>query len=117
MIIYRIQDNDGSGPFKPGETMKWLRVFRDLRVFVPWPLEFRDITEEILDGFCVGCGCESKKVLKQWFSKAEYKTLVKMGYTAVEIVPDVIFGKSEIQCVFGTFEPLNKKVSKVFKLY
>ena len=113
-IIYRIQDDDGRGPWKPGFSEKWTRQEPDFSL-QPWFFTMGPIhLEANIDEF-VGCGCLKKDQLKRWISENEYKRLLGFGYKAVELKARVL-GEDKNQCVFASQEPLNKNVS-VFELY
>lgn len=112
--IYRIQDDEGRGPWKPGFSEKWTREEPDFSL-QPWFFTMGPIhLEANIDEF-VGCGCLKKDQLKRWISENEYKRLLGFGYKAVEIQARVL-GEDKNQCVFARCEPLNKNVS-VFQLY
>jgi hypothetical protein len=114
MIVFRVQDKDGRGPWKPGFSHIWVRVRRDhdnlKPFFMEFSIDFNSITGHI------GCGCLSVPQLKRWFSKREYKTLLSFGYRCVKIEAEKILASSDIQCVFSRRIPLNESV-EVMRLY
>jgi len=111
MIIYRVQHKNGRGPFKPGMTQRWAE--QEER---PGYVMF-NYNEYITDK-CkyTGCGCESIKQLKKWFTENEYNTLKKLGYNAVKMYVDIIHNSDEFQCIFGRKKPLKKNCA-IFDLY
>ena len=114
--VYRIQDNDGRGPWKPGFSHKWVIDRPDHDNLLPWYFEMGPVHEQIRPGFFWGTGCLNIHQLKRWFTKKEYKKLKRLGYMAVMFDVDRLVGKSNIQCVFERMEPLNQNI-RVFKLY
>lgn len=115
-IIYRVQDKDGRGPWKPGFSHKWVKTRPDHDNLHPWPFEFN--VNDILKNknFNMACGCKTIEQLKRWFTEQEYKILKQYGYFAVKLKADKVFAESDIQCVFGCKKPIKKNVKK-FKLY
>jgi len=115
--IYRIQDENGRGPFNPGQKETWSIMRPDLDNLKPWPLEFG--TAGIFyraSGMLCHTGCLTIAQLRRWFIPREYRTLVKRGYNAVELVDCEVLASSDIQCVFARKEPLNVG-AKAFDLY
>jgi hypothetical protein len=117
--IYRIQDKDGRGPWKPGFSRYWCEDKSDEvhAKLKPWPLEFGlGILDAVNNYEHVACGCTSPEQLRTWFSEIEYGRLLKYGYMAFQIVPWRILAQSDIQCVFTTRRPLRKE-SLLIDLY
>jgi hypothetical protein len=114
--IYRIQDKDGRGPWKPGFSHLWVESRLDHENLIPCFIEFRNVKNLSVYGMHLGCGCLTKEQLKRWFTKKEYAKLLGYGYQSVEMEVGRILGKSNIQCVFERSKPLNKDVFS-FDLY
>ena len=114
--VYRVQDENGRGPFKPGFSKHWVEERKDHKNLKPWMEEFPEAYEQISRGlrFC-GIGCLTVKQLQRWFTPAEYSTLLKFGYEAVAMEAMVI-AYSDTQCVFQRVKPLNEDV-EVLSLY
>lgn len=112
--IYRIQDDDGRGPWKPGFSGKWTRLEPDMSL-QPWFFTMGPVHQEANIDEVVGCGCLKKSQLKRWISEEEYRKLLKFGYKAVELKARVL-GEDKNQCVFARERPLNENVT-VFDLY
>jgi len=115
--IYRIQDKDGRGPWRPGFSFKWIEVRYDHKKLIPYFFEFRgtDFSLEAKESV-MATGCRTIAQLQRWFTSNEYATLLKYGYAAVKLKADRIIAESDIQCVFAQNEPLRKNVTK-FALY
>jgi hypothetical protein len=103
MKIYRIQDSDGRGPFKPGFSIKWSEDkskawYLKMR---GWVEEFGvDILRRQLIGSYVGSGCLTKGQLREWFTAKEYATLLSLGHEAVEVEVDRLLAQNQTQCVW-----------------
>lgn len=115
MHIYRIQDDKGRGPFKPGFTIKWNEGREDMANLEPfyceWP-GFDPVAEKEPDEH-VGCGCTSLEQLRRWFTETEYNRLRILGFKAVRLDVDRYLRSSEIQTVFARKRALRKGATVV----
>ncbi len=114
--IYRIQDKDGRGPFKPSFSHKWIQHRSDRENLLPWFVEFGPLHKKLCTFEVGGTGCMTIAQLRRWFTKKEYKKLKGYGYIAVKMDIDRILAFSEIQCFFARLKPLNQDVKKI-RLY
>jgi len=112
-IIYRIQDKDGRGPWKPGMSDRWVEYRDDHQLLHPWYIEFLDLKFE--KGYRYGCGCETRKQLQRWITGSEYERLLIFGYRAVMIECEIV-AISEIQCVFRKRDKFNVGATE-FNIY
>lgn len=115
-IIYRIQDENGRGPFKPGFSKNWIQEREDHFNLVPWIYEFGPVHEDVMSHEVSGCGCKTIDQLKRWFNEDEYKTLLGYGYKSVKMSVDRVLAESNIQVFFANSRPLQEGV-EVFELY
>lgn len=113
--VFRIQDADGRGPWKPGFSEKWVRQEPDTSL-LPWFFEIGPVHKKALFGEHVGCGCRTIEQLKLWFTEPEYRKLLRFGYKAVKMSIGRVLGESKIQCVFGCHQPL-KEIGEEIELY
>jgi len=118
IYIYRIQDSDGRGPWKPGFSKNWTedRPESEYEKLIPWPYEFGPVHKKAQPCEYLGCGCLTIDQLRQWFTPNEYRTLMKYGYRATKMPVCRILAKSNIQCVFTRVVPLQTDV-EFFDLY
>ena len=105
IIVYRVQDAEGRGPWRPGFSHKWVRDRADQANLIPWYKQFQRIIT-VREGEYVGCACRTQNQLRRWFTVDEYTTLLGYGYQAVKIDVQSIFDESEIQLVFRRKRPL-----------
>lgn len=106
-LIYRIQDKDGRGPYKPGMSAQWVDRDRDESDRPPFYFEFgMDVIKKAIYGQSIGCGFRTIKQLRTWFSDRERATLRSMGYNIVTLEADNILGESKNQLVFACNSPL-----------
>lgn len=112
--VYRVQDKDGRGPFKPGLSHLWTDTHKS--EWLPsWIEEFGvNIVRKAMDeGRHVGCGCRSVGELKRWFSKAERRRLKRLGYNLVSMKVDEVLAESDIQFMFSRSKPLSDGATSV----
>lgn len=99
ITIYRVQDREGRGPWRPGFSHLWVEARADHENLISWPVQF---------GFAIvhrarwhlGCGCRTPDQLRRWFTSSEYATLKDFGFRAVAMQADQIIAESDIQLVF-----------------
>lgn len=115
-IIYRVQDKDGRGPWKPGFSQTWVEVRADHDNLQPWYLQFGRVDRFAIAGMYIGCGCRSTEQLRRWFSQSEFEKLKQHGYRAVKLKVGRILAANDIQCVFERAKPLQKD-AEPFELY
>lgn len=116
-VIYRIQDADGRGPWKPGFSHHWVESRPDHDNLSPSYVEFPGLLEEVRKiGLPAGSGCIELKQLKRWFVESEYRTLLMFGYRCVQMQVKKILRSSDIQCFFIRQKPLNLDC-KIVELY
>ncbi len=116
MKVFRIQDSDGRGPWKPGFSLKWVEHREDHKNLQPWLFEIGPVHLKATRNEHVGCGCKTIEQLKRWITESEYKRLLGFGYKAVKMKIFRILGESKTQCLFARKIPLEENV-KVFSLY
>ena len=111
--VYRIQDKDGRGPWKPGFSRRWVEDRPDHDNLPPWYVEFGPVHHRVLYGEEMGSGCKTLEQLRRWFTPSEYKTLKMHGYRAVRLEVGRILAESGIQCVFGRAKPLREDAVEI----
>jgi hypothetical protein len=111
--IFRVQDLEGRGPFKPGVSSQWVEYRDDYENLIPYFVEFPEIKEFKRGRLALGCGCKTIDQLRRWFNQSEYTTLRILGYHAVIMNVDKILAESDIQCVFSRKRPLFDGVLQV----
>jgi hypothetical protein len=112
-IVYRVQDRDGRGPWKPGFSMVWVEDREDLQRLLPWYEEFGRVDHLGIYGMVMGSACRTLQQLRRWFTPKEYATLRRHGYRAVKLKVGRLLASSDVQCVFERAKPLNVDVEPV----
>lgn len=104
-LVYRVQDRDGRGPFKPGMTYRWRDA--DGHDFPPVQVEFGlGWRDEIPHGW--HCGCAFRDVAKAgaWFSAWECDRLAALGYHLVALGGCRVLRESSHQIIVVRPRPL-----------
>ena len=111
-VIYRVQDKDGRGPWKPGFSKRWVETREDHDNLPPWGEEFglSKVLNQLLCGEHAGSGCRTLDQLRRWFTASEYQTLLVYGYRAVRMEVNRVLAESDKQLVFGRAKPLSEDV-------
>lgn len=114
--VYRVQDKDGRGPWKPGFSSKWVedREESEYAALAPGLHQFPKLNHMTLDSRCYyGFGCESLEQSQRWIRKSEYETLLTHGYRACKLRVDRVLFRSDVQVVFERSNPLRESVKYV----
>jgi len=107
--VYRVQDFDGRGPFRPGFSHQWSDMTGPPQL-LPWMQEFGAdlIARRGLPGEFYGCAVRSLKGVDRWFTPSEQQRLAALGFSLVSIKPDRILAESTNQLVFACRQPLSR---------
>lgn len=109
-IIFRVQDADGRGPWKPGFSSQWMDRTRPewlAPIYDELNIHPHHLGRLVPRGMNAGCGCRTMEGLRRWFSRAELRRLSRHGYSVVRIVPDKILAETATQVLFGCFTSLS----------
>lgn len=86
--LFRIQDRDGRGPWRPGFSVQWIDPEKDDTLCPPMQVEFQNWQSSIrkaqsrgLSHF--GCCVSGVRGLHQWFTPAELNRLRGFGFRLV----------------------------------
>lgn len=106
-VLFRIQDAEGRGPYKPGISRLWADATHGLRAGAAISIEFGpDVYDRVPAGVHAGCAFATLDQLHAWFSEAEIARLRVMGYRIVTVKADGIVAQSARQTVFWSRRPL-----------
>jgi len=108
--IYRIQDKDGRGPWKPGFSHQWVEERPDHDNLPPWFVEFGRVDRLVIVGAWCGSGCDTIDQLRRWFTESEYRKLKTLGYRAVKMEVGRVLARSDRQLFFERVKPLNEEI-------
>lgn len=102
--LFRVQDAEGRGPFKPGFSRHWFEDRDDYPV--SWLEWFGDIRPHLRPGESAGCACRTLDHLALWFRASELRTLRDFGYRVVKIDADRIIAENLSEVIFARRRPL-----------
>ena len=115
MIVWRVQDKNGRGPYKPGLSSQWADGDSG-RICAPWWIELGlgmgDAHSALDNGMHSGCAFRSVEQARQWFSRGELRRLARLGYELVPIDADAIAYETPTQLVIQCERPLRQCVVK-----
>lgn len=116
MTVFRYQDNEGRGPFKPGMTERWLvdhgskpvGLINELGVWrVRLAMETFVRKHQEIHNF--GFGCESLDDIFRWFTPSERRTLDRLGYQLVAMLADDLVARNPNEVLFARRRPLSRR--------
>jgi len=111
--VYRVQDKDGRGPWKPGFSHRWVEDREDHNNLPPWFVEFGNVHLKCIYGMTIGSACVTLDQLRRWFTASEYATLQRYGYRAVMMDVSRVLGESPVQCFVERSKPFSEGVIEV----
>lgn len=112
IIVYRWQDENGRGPYKPGFSHVWTDPDHNIRnpsIMEEFGMKlWSRIPNEYKHR---GCAFQSLDQMNKWFSAEEQEKLRNHNYTLVTIDADRIIAMSKRQCVIACRKPFIEKVA------
>lgn len=106
--VFRIQDCEGRGPFRPGFSTMWLDDDVGDRVALPsWIEEFGDDAfDGVPDGAHGFSAVRSLDKLCEWFTASERSRLYTFGFSVVEVPNANVIHESQHQVLCWREQPL-----------
>lgn len=106
--VFRIQDREGRGPFRPGFSLQWLDDDIADRVRLPsWIEEFGENAFAHAPADAHGFSAvRTLDALRGWFTDAERPRLYAHGYKVVEVPDAYILHESPHQVLCYRHRPL-----------
>lgn len=108
-VVYRIQDWQGRGPWKPGFSVRWSdsKYPEEYSRLPTWMDEFGRVDKLVLPQEWSGTACSSVEQARLWFTPAEYSRLIYFKYKFVSMLVDRVLAMSDVQLYFARSKPLN----------
>jgi hypothetical protein len=104
--IYRWQDAEGRGPYRPGVSRYWADEDQQANN-PPMYIEFgADVVHRAPPGHAMGCGFRSIEQMQRWFSRDEQVRMRLLGYEFGSMEVDRVVAESDRQLVFSRRLPL-----------
>lgn len=82
MIVWRVQNKEGLGPYMSIDSILWRRRSHDTRRH-PEPPEDNIPLMEVRESW--KCGFKTKKQALEWFAKTELVRLERLGFTLQKV--------------------------------
>ena len=110
--LYRIQDAQGRGPWRPGFSTQWVDETRDFSLCPPMMHEFPNWRRAVDRGAARGLvhfGCCVRGVagLHRWFAPSEIAKLRGFGYRLVDASALTVLVESPAQIIGASRWPLS----------
>lgn len=110
MIVFRVQDSQGRGPFKPGVPAKWAdpEFAPGMKALPTFMEEFGfDVFDRLgRPGEHFGSAVRRARSISDWFSKSEQIKLHDLGYRLTGLRNARVLAESQNQIVFARSKPL-----------
>ena len=113
MVVVRVQDMVGRGPYRPGFSHRWADPLHEMRnpsFMVEFPFVEQMLQRRPPAESAYGCAFRTLEQARKWFSEDERSKLAGLGYRLVAMKVDDILDESERQLVFWRRLPLRKNV-------
>ena len=114
-LVYRVQDSEGRGPFRPGFSQRWSDLdFTPGMEQLPTIIEEfgRDIFQRLgRPGEHYGTAVRDVDGLKRWFSPTERERLEKLNFRIVFLRVNRVLAESKNQLLFARTRPLRTGVA------
>ena len=110
--LYRVQDNDGRGPWRPGYSHKWVSDDRNAPNLLPPIFEELPSFKQVVTlahtmGFHVGVAVRGWQKFAAWFLPDELERLRRDGFNVVQCDNCRVFAETDNQVLIGAKAPLS----------
>lgn len=113
LIVYRVQDIEGRGPYRPGFSHTWVADHGPAKP-PSWIDEFgMGLLKKARPHEALGCAFRTLEQARKWFLQEELDRLVLLGYRLVKMDVDRVLAESEHQLVIARSKPLALDVETV----
>ena len=107
--VYRVQDENGRGPYKPGLSHIWTDAHHNDRnpsLFEEFKVSPEDMATLWQANENGGCAFADLRQLNSWFGLHERFRLEELGYSIVTMLVDRVLFQSDRQLIFARKRPL-----------
>ena len=109
-LLYRIQDREGRGPWRPGFSAEWLELDSDRPLPVPITSELANFHSLVKQAhqrrMHIGCAVRGLDGLAKWFLPSELAKLRELGFRLVRCSTCEILAETPNQVLFASKAPL-----------
>lgn len=112
--VYRVQDAEGRGPFRPGLSKLWIDDTTEAPSLPTWMDEFGwDVCDRLgKPGEHFGSAVTTIDRISLWFTPIEQGRLARLGFQVVSFSDARVIAESENQVVFARLRPLREGASR-----
>ena len=103
--VYRVQDAEGRGPYRPGMSGRWCDPGHEARNPAVWDETGPAAVETLPRGRHAGCGFLTLGALAAWFTGPELSALERLGYGVVRLPGATIHARGGLQVMFWRDRP------------
>lgn len=106
-IVYRVQDAEGRGPWRPGLSGQWMDFDAPVGRLSETIMDLLSVAQirALPPPYHYGCACRSYQDLLAWFQPAEMPRLHALGFYPVKLAVDHIVVESPTQLVVARLRP------------
>ena len=107
--VFRVQDDNGRGPYKSGLSHVWVDAHHEQRnpsIFDDFKISPDELGSCWYPNENGGCAFRNLQQLNGWFQLVERFRLEELGYSIVSMIVDRIIYESERQLIFARKRPL-----------
>ena len=107
VTVFRVQDREGRGPYRPGFSKHWVDYDADVdnpTIFQDFGLNFRSMFRPGEGG---GCAFRTQQQARDWFTPIERVRLANLGYHLHIVTPDRIVAEAPRQLLIASRLPFN----------
>lgn len=113
--VYRVQAEDGRGPWRPGFSHVWVdedapsgHLTETVMDLIPV-----EVLRNLPTTHAYGCGCRTLAQLRDWFTPVERQRLSRLGFHPVVMRVDAVLAESDRQVFFARCRPLAEGATRL----
>lgn len=114
-VAYRVQADDGRGPWRPGFSLRWIDGDAQAGRLMETVMDLMPIAEirALPPTHHYGCACRSLDGLREWFTAIEMERLERLGFYPVRLNADLVIAESPWQMFIGRKIPFAVGASRL----
>ena len=114
-LVYRVQDRDGRGPWRPGLSHKWIDDTAPAGRLTETVMDLMSIAalRALPRTMHYGSACRSRAALFEWFTPIECTRLATLGFYPVQLRADIVLVESPWQLLIGRSRPFTEGATRL----
>ena len=115
VVAYRVQADDGRGPWRPGWSHTWIDDEAPADRLTETIMDLMPINElmALPAEMSWGCACRTQDALMRWFTLRERTRLGAAGFYPVRLNADVVLAESPWQMLIGRTRPFSEGATRL----